>query len=388
MALEEKLLRQCLERFAGTVPKDNPAKSKESVTGLKFTKLAWPQKAGLSLFDYVCDVDFGGEHIEGRGTDPVENKAIIKALGEALERICLRAAGLESQTSSGWAVHTNYQSAALNAQNELLERHYVIGSHLTRESWNDVSTSAKRESQLIYDLAAFLAREKIDLHCYVSEFDDRAQLAVISDAHESARFGIYIGSAYGEAGQVRDQAALEAARAGAHIARILARLQGCYTDSTELASEPRSKEQTVIPQLSLSEFLSARKWTTACHDRLALHASSRPFYDYIWNKGNGRTGGTCSNGRKLTSPRPRANSLESGERDFDYNELVSSVCLESMDLPEPLAGLPLVCVRATSSLLQPYFVGPTRPHNVNWAALRRLGFDDQSKLNTFPHPLG
>ncbi len=350
--------------------------------GLKFTKLAWPQKAGLSLFDYVCDVDFGGEHIEGRGTDPLENKAIIKALGEALERICLKAAGLESQTSSGWAVHTNYESAALNAQNELLERHYVVGSHLTRMSWIDVSESAQKESQLISDLAGFLAREKINLHCYVSEFDDRAQLAVISDAHEPARFGIYIGSAYGEAGQARDQAALEAARAGAHIARILARPKSCYTDSTDLASEPRSKEQTEIPQLSLSEFLLARKWTTACHDRLALHTRSRPFYDYIWN------GGTRSKGRKLTSPRPRANSLESGERDFDCNELVSSVRLERIDLPEPLAGLPLVCVRATSSLLQPYFVGPTRPHNVNWAALRRLGFDDQSKLNTFPHPLG
>ena len=72
MAPEENLLRQCLERFVGTVPKDNPAKAKEAVTGLKFTKLAWPQKAGLSLVDYVCDVDFGGERIEGRGTDPVE----------------------------------------------------------------------------------------------------------------------------------------------------------------------------------------------------------------------------------------------------------------------------------------------------------------------------
>jgi len=264
----------------------------------------------------------------------------------------------------------------------------VIGSHLTRMSWIDVSTSAKRESQLICNLAAFLGGEKINLHCYVSEFDDRAQLAVISDAHEPARFGIYIGSAYGEAGQARGQAALEAARAGAHIARILARPKSCYTDSADLASEPRSKEQTEIPQLSLSEFLSARKWTTACHDRLALHASSRPFYDYIWKSGSGGNGGTRSNSRKHTPSRPRANSVESGERDFDCNELVSSVRLERIDLPEPLAGLPLVCVRATSSLLQPYFVGPTRPHNVNWAALRRLGFDDQSKLNTFPHPLG
>ncbi len=87
---------------------------------INILKLDWTEQFNIDLHDYIVKFKYENTTYEGRGTDPDEDTAIIKAYAEAVERYVVFK--YEINSTNGCAVHTSLLNSKLNAKKELIER--------------------------------------------------------------------------------------------------------------------------------------------------------------------------------------------------------------------------------------------------------------------------
>lgn len=113
-------------------------------------------------FDYKVNISIQDKKYEGRGINLSQKSAINAAIGEALERYAISYNSLGS--SNGCAFHTDLNIATANAQNEIIERHYVM--LFTLGYWNQEKIIKSQYPQEIKGLIDILESKKIEFDFY------------------------------------------------------------------------------------------------------------------------------------------------------------------------------------------------------------------------------
>ena len=92
--------------------------------GVRIIQASWPRHESMPLFGVRCTGKFDGKVVDGHGTDQDKYLALIKAVGEWIERVVAMRAGADH--TNGFAFHFNQDDAYLHSCAEVIERHLVI----------------------------------------------------------------------------------------------------------------------------------------------------------------------------------------------------------------------------------------------------------------------
>lgn len=163
-----------------------------AVLDLKYSSYPDRLSCGLYHFKAVGPLD-----TVGFGTDAFESRALIKAATECAERHCLRSSGSAS-TSSGFAGHTDKETARILARRELIERDAFLLGWLAGRSPMWLSEGEIKQAQ-----EAFVILETINRHGFKTQAGIVANTgcvttvvgAILPSKSGALNFGVVLGCA-------------------------------------------------------------------------------------------------------------------------------------------------------------------------------------------------
>jgi hypothetical protein len=143
-------------------------------------------------FDYKVNISIQENIYEGRGINLSQKNALNAAIGEAIERYAISYNNLGS--SNGCAFHTDLNIAIANAQNEILERHFVM--LFTLGYWNQEKIDKSRYPQEINILIEALKSKgiKFDFYLLQSSSSSSVILCQANGIEANKPFGLIFGS--------------------------------------------------------------------------------------------------------------------------------------------------------------------------------------------------
>jgi hypothetical protein len=140
----------------------------------------------------------------GMGQARGRERALVKAIAEAVERQLLSLVLESSDTTNGLAVHADARRARLGARLELIERDAYLCHHLTRTGFVPLPRRVLAMSAPYRQLKARLAQERIALRAAQLDTQGRSAAAICcAFGHDYSRpFGGVIGLGSGRAGEM------------------------------------------------------------------------------------------------------------------------------------------------------------------------------------------
>lgn len=301
---------------------------------LQIEELGWIREFFPEIYDFSARIEINNKHYYGRGSNKDKNLAIEIAIGEAFER-ALSAAHFPN--TNGLAVHSDYATAKINAQNELLERDLFL-SHFHS---NTPLIPVGEYLEVIPDTIRkqiLKNGDKINLYKMKPTNVGSGYVCLI---HNGSSWGGVIGMSFGDQSpeDLIEKATLESMRQYWH-----------YYKNEELKS-----------CLTEEEFKNLGRWTFVDHGHLSLNV------DYF---------------RKIIPIFSETPSTLSGSELMQYSPDEFRYTTFPM---KSFFECPLVGVRCTSSLCQELNVGPSGKINHN--GIKRFGGSIESRSNFLPHPI-
>jgi hypothetical protein len=159
---------------------------------LEIVEQRWNIFEKQPYFDYKVNISIQGSRYEGRGINLSQKNAIEAAIGESIEHYAIGYNNLES--SNGCAFYTDLNTAISNAQNEILERHYVM--LFTLGYWNREIISESNYPGEIYKIIVTLKSKGIDFDFYSLYLSDSSSVVLCqaNGLKANTPFGLIFGS--------------------------------------------------------------------------------------------------------------------------------------------------------------------------------------------------
>lgn len=159
---------------------------------LEIVEQRWNIFEKQPYFDFRANITILGNKYEGRGVNLSQKNALNAAIGEAIERYAISYNNLEN--SNGCAFHTDFNTAITNAQNEILERHYVM--LFTLGYWSQEKISKSSFPQEISTLIQILESKGIEFDFYSLHSSNSSSIALCqANGLKSIKpFGLIFGS--------------------------------------------------------------------------------------------------------------------------------------------------------------------------------------------------
>ena len=316
---------------------------------LKITKYTWVEELLPEYTDIRVIIKIFGRDFKGRAIDQSENKALAKALTEALERCTAFSIGLKN--SNGVAAHYDIVKAHSNAKLELIERDALMCHHLTNTPCIELLNVIEK-FPLFNQINKFLNSRSIHLKFYktLSMFKHSTIFCVANGVSSPChQFGLAIGSACSyKPSRSIEKAALETFQNLAF--RVL--LNGGVS-------------------ISLNQFNQTSKPGPIMHQSLAYNTNSvknYKFLDSIYSE-------IFLPDKNITNAHPQESEIK-----FETKRLIPNDSF--------LKTAPIFVVQARSENLQRLTFGPINTLDINTKRLAKFSGVSNSKINTFPHPLG
>ena len=215
----------------------------------------------LPFFDYELTVFLSnGSRIIGRGTDQSNEIAVLKAIVECVERICVRRS---FENSNGWAGHLNLRSAESNAKLELIERDLYLCHFLTKRPFMKIGIDHIAVPRWLKETADFLF-EKYNVEICIGRMFGSDTLNAVAIAIFG---GLYFGVITSQSCSVSLAAAIEKAA-----------IESLRNAVHEISGDSGSRP------LSLGEFSKLKNMGPRNHYLLGLHSSSVPLVRGLYSE--------------------------------------------------------------------------------------------------------
>lgn len=312
------------------------ALKKSDSLGLKIENLNWLQEFLPDWIDLSAKIQVEGKEYYGRGHSQSRDKALLKAIVEAIERaICLETL----ETTNGVAAHTELNKAKENAFNELIERDLFLSHFLTATAFEAIEDSIFSLPKTILD---FVQNQNTAVLFYRMKQTNVGTGIVCMISHKSD-WGCILGLSFG-VDDIKDlclKAFLEGFRQYYHLQY-----------KSELGNN-----------LSLDQFFKKESWNFNSHQSLSLN---REYFDQI----------SFLFKDSAVSPKGIVN--------YDIEKFIFNVLYSKRKLFD---NIPLHIVSCIGNDVQTLTPGPFLPKNISTEGLLRFGEMLNEKMFKLPHPI-
>ena len=291
---------------------------------IAITELTGLKKYNSNFYDFKIQLMYKNLLIIGRGTSYNQDIALIKAFAESIERLALE--HYEFNISNGLAAHTSYESAKINARNELFEHDSFLCNFLTKNTLERCDNLNTFKINNFHINTYYLSKSSIG----------NSILVTITSKDKNKSIGLVSGTSFNENVNIAIQnATFEALRSLDYIL-----------------------DQKKYDSISIEDFNQLDNYTFKSH-RLLSRDPNYPEYFF--------------------------NSLKDNfQLNFNYQDLL--IKYEYLDLDFISPELPLKVVRATCNELQKMYLGKTSRENINYERLKKITGLNNIDINLIPHP--
>ncbi|MCB0368766.1 MAG: YcaO-like family protein [Bdellovibrionales bacterium] len=290
--------------------------------------------------DIRIQIQVNGKFYEGRGISTDQDKSFLIAGAEAIERAYCDNLAIHS---NGVALHTNEESAKLNAKLELLERDGFLCHFLTKTPF--ANFNPPKDMNIDFEqIKSRLQKKGVEISLKkVIYSSPQIVLCIARKKDGSNAFNSILGLGS------HDDIKLSTAKA---ITECLSNVVWRLEDSSESS-------------LSLDEFKNKTIHRPMDHQKVYFGNDSELSLDWIFDSDNSQV----------------------------INEVNTNIVIEFTPLKAGISILedaPITVMRATSTQLQNIFYGPTILEKINVHRLNQFtGANvDETSINWMPHPIG